>query len=102
MLQQIEERNQATDLEKLVGKFTSDGKQPRHLNRVIKVLDCLRNARVTISEMKKDRKYLLNQIAQRDLMIEDCHSTMESDKRTIMELQREIRVLKERKLSVVV
>jgi len=101
MLQQIEEKNQATDLEKLVGKFTSEGKQPRHLNRVIKILDCLRNTRVLLSESRRDRKYLLNQIAQRDLMIEDCHNTMESDKRTIMELQRENRILRQERLSEV-
>jgi hypothetical protein len=101
MLKEIEERNQATDLQKLVGKFTSERGKPRHLNRVIKILDCLRNSRVLIAELKRGRKHLLNQIAQQNLIIEDCHSTMIQNKQTIAELQKQNHALKEQRFSAV-
>jgi hypothetical protein len=95
-----ENKSQARDLEILFGKFTGSKvrrNSVRHLSRIKKVINKLRDCYVIINQQKADKAYLLDQISQRDLMIDDCHETMLGAQDIIKALEQKVlEVSKER------
>lgn len=80
MIAEIEERNQASDLNRLVGKFTNK-RRPCLTSKMMDKIQALRFA----------VEYLQGKIKQRDLMLEDCYTTLAEQKFTIEALKKELK-----------
>ncbi|WCL51454.1 hypothetical protein [Leptospira sp. GIMC2001] len=98
MLQEIEDRNQVTNLERLVGKFSRPSLLRKRTKLIIKLLNTIKDLKVRnyiqkndLERYANDREYLKNQITERDLMLADCYETLTSNKFELDKLKSEIK-----------
>lgn len=92
----MEHDKQSESLRKLVGKFSGTMiRKPslNHLKRVRKILNAMRNLKVEVAQIRSHRSYLLNQISQRDLMLDDCYETLKEAESAMTELEKRIESL---------
>lgn len=88
-------KDQAESLRNLVGSRNikiSERKSEsiKHLSRVRKLVNCIRDERVEIASTRTRIGYLLNQISERDLMLEDCYETMLKTQKMVSEMESHI------------
>jgi hypothetical protein len=95
LAQKVEiQKDQATSLRLLVGKFSGNSRRLRHRTILKRLINCLRDERVVNAQIKKSNSYLLDQISERDLMLEDCYETMIQTQNMVSQMEDKINQLK--------